>query len=97
MATPANAPYKLAQRKAEGASKARRLFQSTSESFFTKGERRTARASRDGKLNKKSGRCRTTEYTNFSPPQNGGPSMMPPRMSRKGKLISGSLPRLTGF
>lgn len=59
MATPRNAPYKLAQQAARSSSMARMLFVST---YGIGGKPATAHAVRDGKLNKKSGRQLATAY-----------------------------------
>lgn len=40
---------------------------------------------------------RTLGYKKFTPPQNSRHRYLPPRKSRKGNLISGSLPRLSGY
>jgi len=59
MATPINAPYKLAQQAARSSSMKRMLFVST---YGIGGNPKTAKAMRDGKLNKKHGRRLTTAY-----------------------------------
>jgi len=65
MATPKNAPYKLAQRKAEHlAGRGRVIFLSVETGpMLAWPITRTAHAVRDGKLNKKSGRRLATAYT----------------------------------
>ena len=67
MATPANAPYKLAQQAARNNSQARVVFASTiyhrDQAGNVIGKRvSAASAVRDGKINKKSGRRLATSY-----------------------------------